>query len=217
MSTNDDQLQQLEEWVAPLLAKLEPAERKKLARTVGIKLAASQRDRIRAQKNPDGSRFAPRTEPPKPVNNPVRFLYRKPGGEERIGSMSSYRDTGFTLTGFDKAAGGIRTFRKDRIARYLKPEPGGGLRAMRGQVRRGPMFSKIRRAKHLRDQSTPNAIIVGFVGRAARIANMHQFGLREQIRQNGPWANMPRRELLGYTEADLRLVRDELINHLTPE
>lgn|SRR5690554_3808566 len=53
-------LQALEAWAAPLLAKLEPRQRRALARTIARDLRRHQRERIRAQRNPDGTPFAPR-------------------------------------------------------------------------------------------------------------------------------------------------------------
>ena len=55
-----DDLQALEDWVAPLLAKLEAKERRRLARTVATALRRSQRERIKAQRNPDGTAYTPR-------------------------------------------------------------------------------------------------------------------------------------------------------------
>ncbi|WP_431026184.1 phage virion morphogenesis protein [Halomonas sp. H5] len=55
-----DDLQALEDWVAPLLARLETKERRRLARSVARDLRRSQRERIRAQTNPDGTPYAPR-------------------------------------------------------------------------------------------------------------------------------------------------------------
>ena len=56
----DDPLQALEDWVAPLLAKLSPVERRALARKVGQDLRRNQAVRITSQKNPDGTAYAPR-------------------------------------------------------------------------------------------------------------------------------------------------------------
>jgi len=53
-------LSALEDWVAPLLRKLTPAERRKLSRQVALDLRRAQRNRIRANRNPDGSAFEPR-------------------------------------------------------------------------------------------------------------------------------------------------------------
>ncbi|EAA3680068.1 phage virion morphogenesis protein [Salmonella enterica subsp. houtenae] len=55
-----DDLQQLHQWADDLLAKLSPASRTQLAREIARSLRQSQSQRISAQKNPDGSPFAPR-------------------------------------------------------------------------------------------------------------------------------------------------------------
>ena len=55
-----DQLKDLQDWVKPLLEKLEPGQRRKLSRSIGQQLRKSQRARIASQKNPDGSPFEPR-------------------------------------------------------------------------------------------------------------------------------------------------------------
>lgn len=45
---------------AALLNNLSPAARRELARKIGRNLVQSQRQRITAQQNPDGTAFAPR-------------------------------------------------------------------------------------------------------------------------------------------------------------
>lgn len=55
-----DDLQALEDWVAPLLARLETKERRRLARSVARDLRRSQRERIKSQTNPDGTSYTPR-------------------------------------------------------------------------------------------------------------------------------------------------------------
>jgi phage virion morphogenesis protein len=55
-----NELQALEEWVGPLLAKLDVKQRRALARSVARDLRRRQRERIRAQTNPDGTPYAPR-------------------------------------------------------------------------------------------------------------------------------------------------------------
>lgn len=57
-----DELKQLEDWVAPLIEKLTPKERRVLAREVARDLRIANRERIKAQVNPDGSTFEPRTQ-----------------------------------------------------------------------------------------------------------------------------------------------------------
>lgn len=55
-----DELDDLSDWLTPLLSRLEPAQRGKLARAVAQQLRRSQQQRIVAQRNPDGTAFAPR-------------------------------------------------------------------------------------------------------------------------------------------------------------
>lgn len=55
-----DDFQHIEGWLAALLAKLSPAERKTLLRELARDLRKRQQDRIRMQQNPDGSAFEPR-------------------------------------------------------------------------------------------------------------------------------------------------------------
>lgn len=59
-----DDLTQLEDWCAPLLAKLGAGARRTLARTIATQLRRSQSQRIAAQQNPDGSAYAPRKRAP---------------------------------------------------------------------------------------------------------------------------------------------------------
>ncbi|MEA9658768.1 phage virion morphogenesis protein [Xanthomonas campestris pv. raphani] len=55
-----DGLTALETWAAPLLARLQEGERRKLARKIGTELRRSQSQRIGKQQTPDGKSYAPR-------------------------------------------------------------------------------------------------------------------------------------------------------------
>lgn len=55
-----DALDELANWAAPLLQRLEPASRKTAMQAVAKYLRASQTVRIAAQRNPDGSPYEPR-------------------------------------------------------------------------------------------------------------------------------------------------------------
>ncbi|MGP9500273.1 phage virion morphogenesis protein [Halomonas sp. AOP43-D1-4] len=57
-----DELQQLDAWLTPLIEKLTPKERRVLAREVARDLRIANRERIKAQTNPDGTPFEPRTQ-----------------------------------------------------------------------------------------------------------------------------------------------------------
>lgn len=148
----DDELQALENWVAPLLAKLDPKARRTLARRVAQDLRRAQRERIKAQQNPDGTPYAPR-----------------------------------------------------------KPQH----RAKQGAIRRRAMFQKLRTARYLKARGTPNKAEVGFVGRVAHIARIHQEGLHGRVDRNGPRVRYPERRLLGYRHEDRELIQDAVLRHIT--
>jgi len=144
-------LEALEDWAGGLLAKLEPGERRRLNQSIARKLRKSQQQRITAQRNPDGTPFAPRKE----------------------------RD----------------------------------LRAKKGRVKR-KMFTALKTAKYLKLQTDANTIGLAFLGRTARLARVHQYGLRDRPGQNSPRVKYEQRELLGLTSADLDMIRDDLLAHL---
>ena len=148
-----DDLTALEDWAAPLLARLQEGERRKLARKIGTALRRSQSQRIGRQQAPDGTPYAPRKEQ---------------------------------------------------------------LRDKSGRVKRKKMFAKLRQTKFLKVSASPNEVSVGFMGRVSRIARVHQEGLTEQIRSEGPKARYEKRILLGLTNKDLANIRDVLITHVIP-
>lgn len=146
-----DDLKALEDWAGALLAKLSAAERRKLTGEISRELRRSQQQRIAAQRNPDGSAYAPR-----------------------------------------------------------KPRK---LRGKEGRIKR-QMFAKLRQAKHLKLQNDPDGIAIAFLNRAARIARVHQYGLRDRAGRNAPEVQYDARELLGFSDDDLELIRDRLLEHL---
>jgi len=146
-----DDLTALETWLNPLLAKLEPQERTKLAREAAREIRKNQTKRITAQKNPDGSAFEK----------------RKP------------RD----------------------------------LRGKQGRIKK-KMFMKLKMARYLKAQGSEQAVTVGFTGRVARIARVHQYGLKDRAERGAPDVRYARRELLGLSEDDLEIIRGALLDHL---
>lgn len=149
-----DNLTALETWCAPLLAKLSAPQRRTLTRTLATQLRRSQVQRITAQKNPDGSGYAPR---------------------------------------------------KKQAARKKK-----------GRIKQRPMFIRLRTAKYLRTKTTADAATIEFVDGVQRIARIHQEGGTDRVTPKGQRIRYAQRQLLGFSDADERLVRDLLIEHLSP-
>jgi phage virion morphogenesis protein len=90
------------------------------------------------------------------------------------------------------------------------------LRNKQGRIKaqKQAMFTKITQAKSFRVTADQNQIGVGFVGRVARIARVHQYGLKDKVSEKGPEIVYEKRQLLGLTEKDKDMVRDSLLAHL---
>jgi phage virion morphogenesis protein len=90
------------------------------------------------------------------------------------------------------------------------------LRGKQGRVKRKlAMFKKLRTASYLKVRGDNNAVTVGFTGRIARIARVHQYGLKDRAERGAPDTRYEQRETLGFTDADLDMIRDSLLSHLT--
>jgi phage virion morphogenesis protein len=118
----------------------------------------------------------------------------------------------------------LQRSQRDRIAKQLnpdgsaydarKPRPKKHLRDKAGRIKRAAMFARLRQARYLRAESDSNGAAIGFAGRIARVARVHQLGLSDRVAPGGPEYKYPARVLLGFTDADRELIRDLLLKHL---
>ena len=143
-------VEQLANFLQPLLERLSVGERSKLSKKIGRDLRKSQSSRITTQKNSDGSTY---------------------------------------------------TVRRKR------------LREQKGKIKR-KMFTKLKNNTNLKLLSNANSIAVGFVGRVERIANVHQFGLKDRAERGAPSVIYPKRELLGFTDQDIKLIEESFLKHI---
>lgn len=88
-------------------------------------------------------------------------------------------------------------------------------RDARGRLRQGPMFKKLRLSRHLRAHALSHEAVVEFVGRAARIARVHHYGLRDRVSEGGAEYQYPARELLGVSDAQLDDLTDLILEHIS--
>ncbi len=89
------------------------------------------------------------------------------------------------------------------------------LRGKQGRIRRKlAMFKKLRTASYLKVRGDSNSVTVGFTGRIARIARIHQYGLKDRAERGAPEVRYEQREVLGFSEADFELIRDGLLRAL---
>ena len=199
---------------------LSSSQRRTLMRRMARQLAQSQRTRIAAQRQPDGSAYEPRKAKPAAISGrgAACFLYPSGGSSEprRVILKSFTWATDRMMTGFDIESGAIRSFDFDKIVQWL-PVPddyrnaGGGTLRRRGGLRRRAMFRRLASARYLRSQATDGGFWVGF---SAKAANIHHFGLRDRPSLRAKAAvDYPKRELLGMTLSDRDTMFTVLYSH----
>lgn len=86
-------------------------------------------------------------------------------------------------------------------------------RKKKGRVKR-EMFAKLRTAKYMKAQATPDEAVVQFTGRVQRMARVHHYGLRDRPSRNGKEVQYEKRPLLGITESDIKFIEDLIIDNL---
>lgn len=136
-----DDLRKLENWVAPLLAKLSAAERRKLTTSIARELRRNQQQRIRKQENPDGTPFAPRKKQPQ---------RSKKGRIKRSAMFGKIRTARYLRLSSDANRIGISfTGRIGRIARVhqygLRDRPAAGQKQVQYEKRQLLGFSAVDR------------------------------------------------------------------------
>ncbi|MCY1411476.1 phage virion morphogenesis protein [compost metagenome] len=117
----------------------------------------------------------------------------------------------------------LRRSQQQRIATQKNPDGTAYVprkpRQLRGKVgrikRRADMFRKLRTARYLKAKGDAQAITLSFAGRISRIARVHQYGLKDRPAPGAPDTRYPERKLFGFTDADLELIRDGLLEHVT--
>jgi phage virion morphogenesis protein len=117
----------------------------------------------------------------------------------------------------------LRRSQQQRIAAQLNVDsspydPRKARKNFRGKIgrikgKKGAMFVKLKTAKYLKIQQDENQIAVGFFGRVARIARVHQYGLTDKIDKNGPNYRYPERQLLGFSADDGNTIGKIFMTH----
>jgi len=216
-----EDLLELEAMAGSIIRALTSGERRALLRRMAQRLALSQRQRIAAQRQPDGSAFEARKEKTPPISSrgPACFLYPSSGGARRVIMKGFAWDNERKMTGYDVEAGGIRSFHFDKVVKWL-PVPqeyrGGGGSTLRrkGGLRRRAMFRRLSSGRYLRSGVNDRGFWVGFSGKASEIAGIHQHGLRDKPSLRARAIPYPKRELIGATDADREMMINMLCEHL---
>jgi phage virion morphogenesis protein len=208
----EDDLQPLETELTALLAKLSPASRKQLAHDIARDLRKSQMQRIRAQRNPNGSRYTQRKAQILNVQKGMKFVWR---GETRSLKNWQFRKgkNGDVITGYDIERKGLRTFYKADIQKMLEMKT--ERLAIRKNSKKARMFKRLATARYLRMSSNDREAVIFFAPKAAAIARVHHYGLTEKMRGKNTKVKYPPRQLLGLTPQDIAHIEDQILAHLT--
>ncbi|EOI3377310.1 phage virion morphogenesis protein [Enterobacter hormaechei] len=90
------------------------------------------------------------------------------------------------------------------------------LRAKTGRIKRA-MFQKLRTSRYMKATGRENSAVVEFTGKVQRIARVHQYGLKDRPNANAKDVQYDERQLLGFSQKDLKhielLVIDGLLNN----
>ncbi|MFK3933961.1 phage virion morphogenesis protein [Pantoea agglomerans] len=95
----------------------------------------------------------------------------------------------------------------------FKPRKAQPVRSKKGRIKR-EMFAKLRTAKYMKTQASPNEAVIEFAGNVQRMARVHHYGLRDRPSRKGKEVQYEKRPLLGITESDIKYIEDLIINSL---
>ena len=208
--SNDPSFHQLDEVFAAILEGVSVQGRLRMARGMATMLRQSQSRRIGKQEDPDGTKYEGRRRKVLRARAGIKFMWQ---GQER--SLRNWRTTrskrGRLVSGFDVERGAQRSFYREDIERYLDINFN---ETRRNTTKADPMFRRLRTARFLKTSATPDGVEVGFSGVAARIARVHQLGLRDKVNDSGAMATYPRRELLCLSKADRMAIARQVIDSL---
>lgn len=95
-----------------------------------------------------------------------------------------------------------------------KPQRKTKAREASGRIRR-EMFAKLRTIRHLKLITNAEGVSIGFLGRTAQIARVHQEGLKDEVSPGGPTVLYPERRLLGMSREDVEAIKDMILETIS--
>ena len=79
------------------------------------------------------------------------------------------------------------------------------LRAKTGRIKRA-MFQKLRISRYMKATGSESSAVVEFTGKVQRIAQIHQYGLKDRPNVHSKGVQYAERQLLGITGLDQKLI-----------
>ncbi|KXZ67922.1 Phage virion morphogenesis family protein [Acinetobacter venetianus] len=113
----------------------------------------------------------------------------------------------------------LRSSQKKRITKQQNPDGSkyvprkNKLRDKKNKIK-NKMFNAIKNAKWMKVQRTTEGVAIGFAGRVAFIARVHQFGLLDKVDRNGPTVKYHSREILGFTTEEIEMIETDIMAYV---
>ncbi|MET4054377.1 phage virion morphogenesis protein [Pantoea agglomerans] len=95
----------------------------------------------------------------------------------------------------------------------FKPRKAQPVRSKKGRIKR-EMFAKLRTAKYMKTQASPNEAVIEFAGNVQRMARVHHYGLRDRPARRGKEVAYDERPLLGFSDDDPQIIEELIISRL---
>jgi len=93
-------------------------------------------------------------------------------------------------------------------ARKMQP-----VRSKKGRIKR-EMFAKLRTAKYMKTQASPNEAVIEFAGNVQRMARVHHYGLRDRPSRRSKDVTFTSRPLLGINNYNLQVIEDAILKNI---
>ncbi|MGC0904203.1 phage virion morphogenesis protein [Pantoea agglomerans] len=87
------------------------------------------------------------------------------------------------------------------------------VRSKKGRIKR-EMFAKLRTAKYMKTQASPNEAVIEFAGNVQRMARVHHYGLRDRPSCRGKEVQYEARPLLGIDAYGYDLIESLIMESL---
>ncbi|QYH17348.1 phage virion morphogenesis protein [Enterobacter sp. DNB-S2] len=87
------------------------------------------------------------------------------------------------------------------------------LRAKSGRIKRA-MFQKLRTSRYMKATGRENSAVVEFTGKVQRIAQIHQYGLKDRPNPHSRNVQYAERQLLGISQTEKHLIEMLVVKHL---
>jgi len=92
----------------------------------------------------------------------------------------------------------------------FKPRKTQPVRSKKGRIKR-EMFAKLRTAKYMKTQASPNEAVIEFAGNVQRMARVHHYGLRDRPARKGKEVQYEARPLMGISGKDMQMIENEIL------